>query len=284
MVSRSAMSTSIVPPTPVRIDSRRHFFPDLGALFRYWPLVWMLSRRDITARYRQTWLGTIWIFAGPLVTAGLFSFVFGRVADLPSGGVPYFAFSYAGLLGWNLFSGTLMGASGSLTSNAGLITKIYFPRLVLPFSTVASTLLNSAISFGVMLVLLVVYDIGFSLHLLLLPVWLLLAIVLAMGIGLVLSASSAWYRDVGYATPILMSSLLYLSPVAYSVDAVPADLRNLYLLNPLATIVEGCRWSLLGSGNLTTWAIAYTVAVTLAVFAVGLSIFARLEWSFADVI
>jgi homopolymeric O-antigen transport system permease protein len=244
----------------------------------------LLSRRDITVRYRQTIFGAIWIFAGPLVSAGLFSFVFGRVADLPSGGVPYFAFSYAGLLGWNLFSGTLSGASNSLNSNAALITKIYFPRLVLPFSTVAWTLLNTALSFGVMLVLLVIYGIGFSLNLLLLPFWFLLAISLAMAMGLVVSATAVWYRDVNYAVPILTSLLLYLSPVAYSVDAVPANLRNLYLLNPLTTIVQGCRWSLLGQGSLSTWAVPYTVVMTLLSVVVGLALFARLEWSFADVI
>jgi len=268
----------------LRIDSRRRWFPDLGELLRYKRLIVLLSRRDITVRYRQTVLGTVWIFTGPLVTAGLFSFVFGRVAELPSGGVPYFAFSYAGLLGWNLFSTTLSNASTSLNANSALISKIYFPRLVVPLSTVPSTLLNTVISFGVMLVLLLTYDIGFSLRLLVLPVWLLLAIVLATGIGLVLTAVAVSYRDINYLTPVFTSLLLYVSPVAYSVEAVPANLRNLYLFNPLTTIVEGCRWSLLGGGSLSTWAIAYTVALTLGALTVGLALFARLESNFADVI
>ncbi len=268
----------------MRIDSRRRWFPDLGALLRGRQLILLLSRRDITVRYRQTVLGTIWIFAGPLVSAGLFTFVFGRVADLPSDGFPYFAFSYAGLLGWNLFSNTMSTATTSLTGNAALITKIYFPRLILPLSTLLSTLINTAISFGIMLVLLQVYDIGFSLRLLVLPAWLLLAIVLATGVGLVLAAIAVSYRDVAYITPIFTSVLLYLSPVAYSTNAVPEELRRFYLFNPLTTVVEGCRWSLLGRASLTPWAIVYTVVVALGVLLLGVALFTRLEATFADVI
>jgi lipopolysaccharide transport system permease protein len=282
----SSPEVLVAPRRRLRIDSLPRWFPDLGALLRYRHLIVLLGRRDITARYRQTVLGIVWIFAGPLVSAFLFSFVFGRVANLPSGGVPYFVFSYAGLLGWNLFSNTLSSASTSLVSNSGLITKIYFPRLVLPLSTLASTLLNTAISFGIMVILLLIYGIGFSFQLLLLPVWLLLAILLAMGIGLVLTACAVLYRDVNYLTGIFTSLLMYLSPVAYSIDAVPASLRHFYLFNPLTTIVEGCRWSLLGSTSLQVpfWAIAYTVALTFGVLMAALALFARLESSFADVI
>ncbi len=244
----------------------------------------LLGRRDITVRYRQTVLGTIWIFAGTLVTAGLFSFVFGRVADLPTGGVPYFAFSYAGLLAWNLFSNTVTSASTSLNPNASLISKIYFPRLVLPLSTLASTLVTTVISFGVMVVILIAYGIALTPQILLLPVWLALALVLSMGISLALTALSVSYRDINYITPVLTSVLLYLSPVAYSIEAVPANLRNLILLNPLSTIVEGTRWSVLGTGSLTGWAIAYTVVVSVGALVGGLAVFARLESSFADVI
>lgn len=284
MSSPSTTESFVALGPKLRIDSRRRWFPDLGALLRYRRLIVLLSRRDITAKYRQTVLGTLWIFAGPLVSAGLFSLVFGRIAGLPSDGDSYFAFSYAALLGWNLFSTTLTSTSSSLTGNSSLITKIYFPRLVLPLSTVGTTLLNTAISFGVMLVLLVIYDIGFTFQLLVLPVWLLLAVMLAVGIGSVLSALAVSFRDVNYLTPIVISLLIYVSPVAYSIEAVPKSLRTYYLLNPLTTIVEGCRWSVLGSGSLTPWAIAYTVALTLGALLVGLGLFARLESNFADVI
>lgn len=269
----------------IRIDSRRQRFPDLRELARYRHLVAMLGRRDITVRYRQTILGTVWIFAGALVTAGLFSFVFGRIAELPSDGVPYFVFSYAGLLAWNLISSVLTGAGSSLAPNSSLISKIYFPRLVLPLSTLASTFLNTALSFAIMMVLLVAFGVGFTFQLLLLPVWLLIGVVLAMGVGLTLGAYSVAYRDVNYATPVLVSVLLYLSPVAYSLAAVPENLRNLYLLNPLASIIEGARWSLLGSSYLPpAWAIAYSTVLAIVALAIGMAVFARREWGFADVI
>ncbi|MEY2459680.1 MAG: lipopolysaccharide transport system permease protein [Acidimicrobiaceae bacterium] len=278
-------------PTPafaegrrLRIESRPRWFPDLAAVVRARQLIAVLSRRSITVRYRQTVLGTAWLFGGPLVSAALFTFVFGRVAKLPSNGMPYFAFSYAGLLGWNLFSSVLASTASSLTSNEALITKIYFPRLVLPLSTLASTLINTAISFFIMLALVVIYHIGFTFQLLLLPFWLLLATMLALGIGLVLASVSVSYRDINYVTPMFTQLVMYLSPVAYGTDAVPADLRKFYLLNPFTTVVEGCRWSLLGSASLTGWAIAYTIAMAFGLMAVGMAVFARLESSFADVI
>ncbi len=243
-----------------------------------------MSRRDITVKYRQTVLGAIWIVAGPAVSAGLFTLVFGRVANLPSEGVPYFAFTYAALLGWNLFSETLLGASKSMTTNSPLVTKIYFPRLVLPLSTVASALITTGISLAVMVFLLVVYDIGFSIQMVLLPVWLLLAMVLAMGVGLVLTAIAVSYRDIHYLTPVLVPLLQFLTPVAYSSSAVPNDLRYLYLLNPVATIIEGCRWSLFGHARLSVWAIGYTVVFAFGALTFGLAVFARLEPRFADVI
>jgi lipopolysaccharide transport system permease protein len=268
----------------LRIDSRRRWFPDLVELSRYRALVVLLGRRDITVRYRQTVLGTLWIFAGALVTAGLFSFVFGRIADLPTGGVPYFVFSYAGLMAWNLFSQGLTSASTSLNPNASLISKIYFPRLVLPLSAFTSTLLNTVMSFGIMLVLLAIYDVGITLQILLLPAWLALGVLLALGIGLVLTSFSVAYRDINFVTPVLVSLLLYLSPVAYSLAAVPASLRDAYLLNPIATIIEGCRWSLIGGNLPPAWAITYAVACSALAFVAGLVVFARREAGLADVI
>jgi lipopolysaccharide transport system permease protein len=272
-------------PAALRIDSRRHRFPDLRELFEYLPLAFLLGRRDITTRYRQTVLGTVWIFAGALVTAGLFSFVFGRVAKLPSDGYPYFVFSYSGLLVWNLYSMVLSSTAGSLNTNGTLISKIYFPRLVLPLSTLASNLLNLLISFGILVVLLFVFGIGISWHMVLLPVWLLLGLMLGLGAGLILASFSGAYRDIGYMTPVLTSILLYLSPVAYSISAVPEDLRNLYLLNPIATVIEGCRWSALGRDYLPpAWAMAYSVVFAVVLLIAGMSLFAYRESHFADVI
>jgi len=271
----------------LRIDSRRRLFPDLGAVFQSRQLLWLLCRRNITVMYRQTALGSIWLVVNPIISAGLLSFVFGRVAHLSSGGVPYFAFTFAGLLAWNLFSNSVTGASSSLISNSTLFTRIYFPRLLLPLSALAPTLLNTGISCGVMFVLLLAYKIGFSYRLLLLPVWLGLALLLSVGLSLMLSSMAVFRRDVGYATQVVMPLLLFVTPVAYSVAAVPPGLRTIYLLNPMATIVEGCRWSLVGHthlGIISMWAVAYTTATTFVVLIAGLVIFARLEWRFADVV
>ena len=268
-----------------RIDNQRRWFPNMAEFIQYRHLTVMLGRRDITVRYRQTVLGTLWIFTGPLVSAGLFSLVFGRVASLPSDGVPYFVFSYAGLLTWSLFSGILSSISTSVASSSALITKVYFPRLVVPFATLPSTLLNTAISFVVMLVLLAISGVGFSLQILVLPVWLLLAMALSIGLGLIFTSAAVWYRDVNYLTPLLIQLLLFLSPVAYSLAAVPDSLHTLYLLNPLTTVEEGTRWSLLGGSALPpAWAIVYSFVVTTVTLVVGLAVFARSERGFADVV
>lgn len=267
-----------------RIDSRRRWFPNLRELLRARDLIVLLSRRQITVTYRQTVLGAAWIFVSPVLSAGLFTVVFGRIAHLSSGGTPYFVFSYAGLLGWNLFSSTLTGAAGSLTSNSALISKIYFSRLVLPLASLGATFIQLAVSAVVMSILLIAYGIGFSVHLLVLPVWLLLAIVLGVGAGLILTAISVGYRDINNVTPALVPLLLYMTPVAYPTADVPGSLRAVFLVNPVATVIEGCRWSLLGHADLSGWAVVYTVVVTFGLLIVGLVVFARLEWSFADVI
>jgi lipopolysaccharide transport system permease protein len=267
-----------------RLDSRKKWFPDLRELVRSWDLLVLLSKREITVTYRQTVLGAAWVFISPLLSAGLFTFVFGSVAKLKTGGTPYFAFSYAGLLVWNLFSNTMTGSSSSLVGNSALISKIYFSRLILPLSQLTSVLIQLAISICLMLVMLVAYGLGFSMHLLLLPVWLILAIALAMGAGLILGAISVSYRDVNNVAPAVMSLFLYLTPVAYATQDVPHSLRTIFLVNPVATLVEGCRWSILGHGYLSGWLVVYSVAFTVALLVTGLVVFARLERGFADVI
>ena len=268
-----------------RIAGGRRWFPDLRELFRYRRLVALMGRPDITVRFRQTILGTTWLVAGALVTAGLFSFVFGRIADLPTGGVPYFVFSFAGLLTWNLFANVLTSTSTSFVPNASLISKIYFPRLVLPLSTMPFNLVNVALNFVILCGLLVAFSVAFTAQLLLVWVWLLLALALGLGIGLVFAAFSVSYRDVNYITPILVSLLLYLTPVAYSLEAVPASLQNVYLLNPMASVIEGTRWSVLGTAPLPpAWAIAYTVVSAVVLLVIGLATFAHREPGFADVI
>jgi lipopolysaccharide transport system permease protein len=224
----------------------------------------------------------------PIVSAGALSFVFGRVAHLSSGGVPYFPFTFAGMLAWTLFASSVTGAASSLVSNQTLFTRIYFPRLLLPLSAMAPVLLNTAISGGVMFVLLVAYKVGFSYRLLFLPIWLGLALLFSVGVSLMLSSWAVLRRDVQYITQAVIPLLLFVTPVAYSIVSVPAGkLRTIVLLNPMSSIVEGCRWSLVGQTPrpiVPTWAVAYSIAMALFALLAGLVVFARLEWKFADVV
>jgi lipopolysaccharide transport system permease protein len=283
-VDELARAVALTSPRTLRIDGRHRWFPELRDLANSRDLLRLLSKRQITVTYRQTVLGPAWVFISPLLTAGLFTFVFNRVAKLSDGSTPYFAFAYAGLLGWNVFAVTLGGVAASLNANSALISKIYFPRLVLPLATLSSTVIQLVVSSGVMAVVLLLYQIGPTWRIVLLPVWLLLAILLALSAGLILTAVSVKYRDINAATPLLIPLFLYLAPVAYPTESVPGSLRDLFLINPIATIVEGCRWSILGHGYLSGWAIVLCVTTTMALGVLSLSIFARLEWSFADVI
>lgn len=253
-------------------------------LWQYRDLLMTLAWRDVKLRYRQTALGVIWVVLQPLIAAGLFSFVFGKVAKLPSDGLPYFLFAYAGLLGWSAFSSTLTKSSGCLLQNAQLVSKVYFPRLVLPLSTVFSSLID----FGVALIMLAVMMLVMGLHpgigVLLLPVWLALILLLSVGLGLFASALTVTYRDVQYVLPVLTQFLMYASPVAYALSAVPLHLRWLYHLNPLSTLLEGFRWSLLGVGYLETGAITYSALVSVGIFIWGAFAFKKMERNFADVI
>ncbi|HZT44228.1 MAG TPA: ABC transporter permease [Chthonomonadaceae bacterium] len=257
---------------------------NLRELWRFRDLFFSLAERDVKLRYRQTALGVIWVVIQPLIAAGIFSFVFGRVARLPSDGVPYLVFSYAGLLGWNAFQNTVTKASASLVQNQALISKTFFPRILLPLSLLCSTLIDFGVALIMMGVLMAVYGIAPTAGLLLLPVWLLLILMLAAGIGLYASAVAVTYRDVLHVVPVAMQMLLYASPIAYSVTAVPARWHALYMLNPLSGLLEGFRWSLLGRGPLPLGSLAYAAVVSLGVLLAGAIVFQKMERRFADVV
>jgi lipopolysaccharide transport system permease protein len=257
---------------------------DLREMWQFRDLLLALAERDVKLRYKQTALGVIWVILQPLLGAGIFTFVFGRVAKFDSDGVPYFIFSYAGLLGWNAFNSTLSKGSAVVVQNAQLVSKVYFPRLLLPLSTVASTLVDFAVAMGLMIVLMIVHHIGPGPGILLLPVFLLLLVLLGAGIALFASALMVSYRDLQYVIPILLQFLLYASPVAYSVKQVPEHLRAIYMLNPIAGLLEGFRWSLLGTGHLSLGHLLYTTIMVVAVFLFGAFTFAKMEQQFADVI
>lgn len=256
----------------------------LSDVWVYRDLLVTLAERDIKVRYKQTALGVIWVVLQPLIGAAIFTFVFGRVARMSSDGVPYMVFSFAGLLGWNAFNSTLTRASASVVDNSRMVSKIYFPRLILPLSTIGSASIDFAVSGVVMIVMMFIYHVHAGWPLLLMPVFLLLLFMAAIGVGLYTSALMVSYRDLQYALPPFMQFLLYASPVAYAASSVPASLRSIYYLNPLAALLEGFRWSILGTGQPQASALVYSVAVVIVVFLIGLFSFKRMERKFADVI
>ena len=269
---------------------------DLRQVWQFRDLLSTLAQRDVKLRYRQTALGAIWVILQPLIAAGIFSFVFGAVAGLPSGGVPYIVFSYAGLLCWNLFASTLTKSSNVLVANTQLVSKVYFPRMVLPLSTVYSSLIDFAVAALMLAVLMLIYHVVPGWSLLLLPVWMLLTLILSVGCGLFLSALMVSYRDVQYIVPVAMNFLLYASPVAYSIatalqrlhgkvsPAMAVWAERAFLANPMAGLLEAFRWSILG-GPAPIWgAVIYSALCAIALFVAGAFAFKRMEKRFADVI
>jgi lipopolysaccharide transport system permease protein len=220
----------------------------------------------------------------PLVSAGIFSFVFGKVANLPSDGVPYFLFAFVGLQAWALFNNTLNKSNNSLLANAHLVSKVYFPRLILPLSTLPSTLLDFVVAMAMLVVLMAIYHVAPGWGLITLPLWLLLITMLAMGVGLITASLAVSFRDVNYILPVATQFLMYGSPVAYAVSAVPAKYKAVYFLNPLSGLLEGFRWSVMNRGHLNPGVIAYSACFAVAVFVLGLFAFRRMEKRFADVI
>lgn len=253
-------------------------------LWQYRDLLLTLASRDVKIRYKQTALGVAWVVLQPLISAGIFAFVFGRVAKLPSDGIPYFLFSYVGLQAWSVFNSTLTKVNSSLVGNSHLVSKVYFPRLILPLSTLPSTLLDFGIAMIMMAILMVMFHVGLSWAILTLPIWLLLITLLSMGIGLFSASLAVSYRDINYILPVATQFLMYASPVAYGVSAVPAALRRLYFYNPLSALLEGFRWSVLYRGILPPGAIIYAACFAITVFVFGLFAFRRMEDRFADVI
>jgi len=258
-------------------------------LWQFRDLLLTLAGRDVKLRYRQTAVGVLWVVLQPLLAAGIFSFVFGKVANLPAPkGVPYFVFSYAGLLGWTVFSGTVIKVSASLVQNSNLISKVYFPRLILPLSMMFSTLIDFAVALALLPVLMLIAHVVPGLSLLTLPLWFALLLMLSLGVGMYASALAVTYRDVQYVIPVLMQFLLYASPVAYMLSYVltkiPPAARPFYFLNPLAGLLEAFRWSLLGHATLPLVPVAYAAVLSILVFFGGAYAFKKMEKRFADVI
>jgi lipopolysaccharide transport system permease protein len=267
------------------IRPRSAFAPvNVRELWEFRDLLLVLAGRDVKLRYRQTVLGVAWVVLQPLLAAGILSFVFGQVARLPSEGIPYFVFSFAGFLGWSAFSATLSKASSSLVGNASLVSKAFFPRLLLPLSVVGSVLVDLVVGLAMMAVLLVLSGIAPRPAVLLAPVWLIILLLTALGAGLGAASLMVRYRDVQYILPVASQLLLYASPVAYGLAAVPAAAQSVFLLNPLAGAIEAFRWSLLGTARLHVGGLVYSAGASVVIFVLGAIGFIRLERQFADVI
>lgn len=257
---------------------------NLRDIWEYRELLYFLTERDIKIRYKQTVLGVAWAVIQPLIAMVIFSIVFGQLAKLPSNGLPYPIFTFTALLPWTLFSGALGRTTTSLVSSSNLISKVYFPRLIIPMSATLAPLVDFGVSFLILLAMMVFYGIVPSLAVLTLPFFILLGLAAALGVGLWFAALNVRYRDVGYIIPFLIQIWLYASPVAYSSSLVPDKWRVLYALNPIAGVIEGFRWALIGTDvNIGPMVLA-SVAVTVVILVSGMYYFRRVEKTFADVV
>ncbi len=274
----AAVETVVIKPSRGLVDL------DLKGLWRFRDLLHAFAIRDIRLRYRQTALGVTWVVLQPLLSALIFAVVFGFIAKMPSQGMPYFLIAFSGMMGWTLFQGNLSRVTPSLVANAGLVRKIYFPRLLVPLGVVPSVLLDFFVSVGVMIVLLIVYEVMPGPGVLLFPFCVLIILFLSLGIGLMGSSLAVKYRDVQHIVPFFVQLLMYASPVGYTITAVPVWLRPYYLLNPLAEPIDTIRWAFLGLGEPNYLYLGYSFVMSLLVLWAGLIVFRSCEREFADVI
>jgi lipopolysaccharide transport system permease protein len=278
------------PPTVVIQATRGLSALQMGALWEYRELLYFMVWRDVKVRYKQTALGVIWVVLQPLLSTLVFTVIFGILLDVPSNGLPYPIFAYAGLLPWQYFAGSLTRTSTNLVDNANLITKVYFPRLTIPISGVLSGLVDFAVGSVLLAVLMAIYRVPLTPAVLLLPFFLLLAMVTALGFGLWLSALNVRYRDVKQLVPFLIQLWMYLTPVIWPVTIIPEQFRPLLALNPMTGVVSGFRWALLGDASAVTGlqapAALFALSVLIAVGALvsGLFFFRSTERTFADII
>jgi lipopolysaccharide transport system permease protein len=283
----------IVKPTPsgamtrnvIIIEPSRNLFDlELRAIWRHRELLYFLAWRDVKVRYKQTVLGAGWAILQPVINTLVFTLVFGTFAKIPSDGLPYPVFAFAALLPWSVFAQTLSRSAGSLVSNAGLITKVYFPRVLIPLASMAMPVVDFSFSLLALAGLMIWYRMTPSWNLLALPLFLLLALLTALVLGLFLSPINVRYRDVAYTVPFVVQLWMYASPVVYPVSLVPEAWRSLYSLNPMVGVIEGFRWSLLGAHTPDFELMAINAAMLLCLLFCGLVWFSRMDRTSADVI
>jgi lipopolysaccharide transport system permease protein len=286
-VTSSSAVTSLSSPAPARptviIEPPRGWLDlRLADVWEYRELLYFFVWRDVKVRYKQTIIGVVWVVLQPLLTMGVFTIFFGRLAKLPSEGLPYPVFYFAALVPWAYFSVSLSACTAILVGNQHVITKVYFPRLVLPFAAVCTGLLDLAIGFVVMMIITLAYGFRPSPAILLIPLFVLLAQMTALAVGLWTCALNALYRDMAAIVPFVIQFLMLASPVAYSSTLVPPRWRALYHLNPMADVIDGFRWSVTGHGHAPGPMIFVAAGMVALVLAGGLMFFQRVEGTVVD--
>jgi lipopolysaccharide transport system permease protein len=269
----------------VVIEPKKGLFQlDLKGIWQYRELLYFLVWRDLKVRYKQTALGIGWAVLQPFVTMVIFTVIFGKLVKVPSDGLPYPIFAYSALLPWNYFASALQRCVASVVGDAALVSKVYFPRLILPLAGTVSGFADFFVSFLLLLGMMAFYGLGVSWSALAIPFFLLLALSSALAVGLWLSALNVRYRDVGHTIPFLMQVWMYASPIVYPVSMIPEKYRFFYSLNPMAGVIEGFRWALLGKQSPDFSVMAISAAVVLLLISGGLIFFRNMERTFADVV
>jgi len=260
--------------------SEKNYFRDI---WRYRELFYFLSWRDILVRYKQTVIGVAWSVIRPVLTMIVFTIIFGKIAKLPSTNAPYPILVFTALLPWQFFSNALQESSNSLISNSSMISKIYFPRIIMPVSSMIVALVDFAISFVILGIIMIFYHFIPSWKIIFMPLFLLLAILVSTGAGLLISALNVKYRDFRYIVPFIIQFGLYISPVGFSSDTIPSKWRIIYSLNPMVGVIDGFRWSIIGKGvQFYMPGFVISIILTIILFIVALMYFRKTEKTFAD--
>lgn len=279
------MTTSEIKQTPLVVrKNETNLALKLKELWEYHELIYFLVWRDIKVRYKQTALGVTWAVLQPFLTMVVFTIFFGNLAKVPSDGVPYPIFSFAALLPWQLFANALSNSSNSLVSNSALITKVYFPRIIMPLSSIISGLVDFLVAFLVLIGMMVYYGITPTSAVYTLPFFLLLALLTSFAVSLWLSALNVKYRDVKYTIPFLTQFWLFVTPIAYPSSLVPEKWKLVYGLNPMAGVVEGFRWALIGTSGLNWYVMSASVTIVVVLLIGGFIYFRYMEKTFADIV
>jgi lipopolysaccharide transport system permease protein len=281
------MVNEVKQPKPfVRVikSTQDVFLPSVSELWAYRDLVYYLTLRNIGTTYRQTVLGPLWVLIQPIATTIVFTFIFGSLAKLSTEGIPATLYTFAGLIPWTLFAGSLTRITSSLSGNAALITKVYFPRMILPIVGFTSVLFNQLVVFGLLILAMIAYGRGPNASILWLPWILIITTAFTMGVGLIAASMNVRFRDVGNAIDFSMRLLVFFTPIAYSTDNLSPTMNALYQLNPLSTMIQGFRASMLGLPMVPVEQIVYTSVIAFVVLLIGSIYFTRTEMVFADVI